>query len=254
MLKPRLIVSLLIDSELHLVNTKNFKKNKYLGDPLNAAYIFSNYEVDELLVLDIDASGRGECISYDFVKALSNFTTVPLTIGGGISNLKQIQDLLSFGVERIVIGENLKNDLSFLRQASKRFGSSSITAILNIRELKNKEYQIFMGRNKVPKSNIIDYALSCQEAGAGELIINQIDRDGCKTGLNIGLMEILNSKLSIPIVAMGGCGNISQINQILKVTPLSGIAGSSIFVYATGTEQVLLKYSEIKKHITLINN
>ena len=111
-----------------------------------------------------------------------------------------------------------------------------------------------MGRNKLQGSNIIDKAFSCQEAGAGELIINQIDRDGCKTGLNIGLMKILNAKLTIPVVAMGGCGNISHINQALEATPLSGIAGSSIFVYATGTEKVLLKYSEIKQNIPLINN
>ena len=109
MLRTRLIVCLLLDSELHLVNTKNFIKNKYLGDPLNASYIFSNYDVDELLVLDIDASKNNRCISYDFVNALSNFTTVPLSIGGGISNLYQIQNILSLGVEKVVIGENLNN-------------------------------------------------------------------------------------------------------------------------------------------------
>ena len=81
MLKTRIIVCLLIDSELHLINTKNFLKSKYLGDPLNAAYIFSNYEVDELLVLDVEASNKNKCISFEFVKALSNFTTVPLTVG-----------------------------------------------------------------------------------------------------------------------------------------------------------------------------
>ncbi len=254
MLRTRLIVCLLIDENLHLINTKNFIKNNYLGDPLNAAYIFSNYEVDELLVLDIEASKKDKSISYEFIKALSNFTTVPLTVGGGISNLQQIQDILSFGVEKVVIGKNLKYDYSFLREASNRFGSSSISAVLNVKELNNGEYLLFMGDNKIHNSNIINEALSCQNAGAGELIINDIDRDGSRRGLNIELMKMLNSKLSIPIVAMGGCGNNFHITELLEEIPLSGIAASSIFVYAPGTDKVLLKYSEIKSNIVLLNH
>ena len=254
MISNRIIVCLLIDSQLHLINTKNFLKNNYLGDPLNAAYIFSNYEVDELLVLDVEASKKSKCISYEFVKALSNFTTVPLTVGGGISSLKQIKDLLSFGVERVVIGENQKSSYTFLRKACKRFGSSSISAVLNVKKSANGEYQLFMGRNKIINSDILSEAFSCQEAGAGELIINSMDRDGCRRCLDIDLMKKLNENLSIPIVAMGGCGNSKHIDELLKATPLSGIACSSIFVYAPGTEQVLLKYSEIKKNLIMINS
>ena len=125
MLRKRLIVSLLIDDDCHLVNTINFSKRKYIGDPLNAAYIYSHYEVDELLVLDIDATKGERCIPYEFVKALSNFTTVPLTIGGGIGKLDQIQHVLSFGVEKVVIGENIKHDFSFIKEASNKFGSCS---------------------------------------------------------------------------------------------------------------------------------
>ena len=253
MLKTRIIVCLLIDSELHLINTKNFLKSKYLGDPLNAAYIFSNYEVDELLVLDVEASNKNKCISFEFVKALSNFTTVPLTVGGGISSLKQIKDLLSYGVERVVIGQNQKSNFTFLRKACERFGSSSISAVLNVKKLANREYQLFMGRNKIRNSDILSEAFSCQKAGAGELIINSMDRDGSQKGLDIDLMKELNEHLSIPLVAMGGCGNCYHIDELLKATPLSGIACSSIFVYAPGTEQLLLRYSEIKKNLIMIN-
>ena len=93
MLKPRLITSLLVDSNQHLVKTTKFNQRHYLGDPLNSAYIFSGFEVDELLVLDIDASLEQRTISFDFIKALASFTRVPLTVGGGITNLSQIQKL-----------------------------------------------------------------------------------------------------------------------------------------------------------------
>ena len=176
-------------NNLNLINTKQFVKKKYIGDPLNAAYIFSNYEADELLVLDINASSRSKCISFEFIKALANFTTVPLTIGGGVSNLKQIKKILSFGVEKVAIGQHMKEDFPFLKEASFRFGSSSITAILNIKELLNNNYEIYMG--KILKNyDILEVAYLCQEAGAGELIINNIDRDGCKNGFNDKLLCI----------------------------------------------------------------
>ena len=113
MLKPRLITSLLVDSNQHLVKTTNFKKRHYLGDPLNSAYIFSGFEVDELLVLDIDASLEKRTISFDFVEALASFTSVPLTVGGGVSNLSQIKQLLSYGVEKVVLSSKISNNLNF---------------------------------------------------------------------------------------------------------------------------------------------
>ncbi|MBO8240524.1 imidazole glycerol phosphate synthase subunit HisF [Prochlorococcus marinus XMU1412] len=249
MLRKRLIVSLLIDNERHLVNTVNFTKRHYIGDPLNASYIFSDYEVDELLVLDIDAATNNRCIPYAFVQALSNFTTVPLSVGGGIKNSREIKDLLSLGVEKVVIGENLNDNFNFLREASSKFGSSSITAILNVKKSQDGTYNFFSGKKKIPNNDIIKVACKCQDAGAGELIINNIDRDGKKNGYDIDLMSRLNSKLKIPLVALGGCGNTNDIKELINKTNISGIACSTLFVYATNTKNVLLKYGEIKEKI-----
>ena len=249
MLRKRLIVSLLIDEDCHLVNTINFSKRNYIGDPLNAAYIFSHYEVDELLILDIDASKNRRFIPYEFVKALSNFTTVPLTIGGGIGKIEQIQNVLSLGVERVVIGENIKNDFSFIKEASNKFGSSSITAMINIKKTNDSNYEIFFGKNKFINNNPLDIAKECQQAGAGELIINQIDREGKGMGFDLDLINALSSILTIPIVALGGCGSTIHIKELIDNTNISGIACSSIFVYADNTKNVLLKYNEVKNEI-----
>ena len=118
MLLPRLIPALLVDSNQHLVKTKNFKERHYIGEPLNSAFIFSGFEADELIVLDIDASPMKRSISFEFVEALANFTTVPLCVGGGVSNLDQIKKLLALGVEKVALSSNLNNNLKLLEEAS----------------------------------------------------------------------------------------------------------------------------------------
>ena len=180
MLKPRLVTSLLVDSSQHLVKTKQFYSRNYLGDPLNSAYIFSGFDVDELLVLDIDASKEKRTISYEFVNALSSFTKVPLTVGGGISEISQIEKLLSLGVEKVVIGNKLNRSLKFLEEAANQFGSSSISVIINVKyDLKQKSQVGFLGSTELsPGRSIESLAMDVQNAGAGELIINNIDL-GC---------------------------------------------------------------------------
>ena len=244
MLKPRLITAFLVDSSQHLVKTVNFSERNYLGDPLNAAYIFSGFEVDELLVLDIDASLEDRTISYDFVKALASFTKVPLTVGGGISDLSQIQNLLSLGVEKIILSSKIENNFSFLEKAVNKFGSSSISVVINIKyDLKKYAQVAYLGRSEASSSYCIEsLSMAIQNSGAGELIINNIDREGTKKGFDISLMKRLNEKLSIPLVALGGAGNIKHIEDLLTATPINGIACGTLFVYGNESKDVLMNY------------
>ena len=168
MLKPRLIPSLLVDSNLHLVKTTRFADRHYIGDPLNSAYIFSGFEADELLVLDIDASPENRSIPLQFVEALATFTRVPLTVGGGISKLDEIYHLLSHGVEKIILSSSINNNLKLLEEASNRFGSSSITVIINCLKDSNGSHIGSLGlpRNQNCKP-ISQVAIDSQNAGAG---------------------------------------------------------------------------------------
>ena len=249
MLKPRLITSLLVDSSQHLVKTIQFDNRNYLGDPLNSAYIFSGFEVDELLVLDIDASKEKRTIPYEFVKALSSFTKVPLTVGGGISELSQIRKLLSLGVEKVVIGNELNRNLKFLKEASNQFGSSSISVIINVKYDKEKKLQVgFLGGTEISLGRSVEsLAIDIQNAGAGELIINNIDLEGTRKGFDISLMKKLNEKLSIPVVALGGASNIKDIEDLLLATPINGIACGTLFVYGNNSQDVLLNYVQTAK-------
>jgi len=244
MLRPRLIAALLVDHQLHLVKTRQFAERHYLGDPLNAAYVFSGYQVDELLVLDIDATPQGRPIPALFVEALARFTSVPLTIGGGIRSLDQIHDLLALGVEKVALSAALNGNLSFLQQAANRFGSSTISVVLNVRHQPDGTPLAWFGRpcSEVAGQPLALLAQTCQQAGAGELVIHAADRDGYRSGFPVDCLVGLNEQLTIPLVALGGCGTQSHIRELLSATPLSGVAAGSLFVYAPGTDQVLLNY------------
>jgi cyclase len=235
-----------VDAQQHLVKTTGFEQRHYLGDPLNAAYVFSGFEVDELLVLDIDATPQSRPIPARFVEALASFTRIPLTIGGGIISLEQIHDLLSLGVEKVALSAVLNQKAEFLQQAVDRFGSSTISVVLNVQYRGDGEPLGWFGRPspRTAGQPLLDLALACEQAGAGELVLNAVDRDGSRNGFDVPLLTSLNDQLSIPLVALGGCGSESDIAELLASTPLSGVAAGSLFVYAPGTQEVLINYPQ----------
>jgi len=250
MLSPRLIASLLVDKQLHLVKTRRFVDRHYLGDPLNAAYVFSGFEVDELLVLDIDATPHGRCIPLPFVEALARFTSVPLTVGGGIQSLEQIHDLLAVGVEKVALSAVLATDFAFLQRAADRFGSSTISVVLNIQEPSGfADYSITSAIASFGRPDpaalpqpLLELALACQRAGAGELVLNHVERDGTRQGYAVHLLSALNDHLTIPLVGLGGCGHHDHTAELLAATRLSGMAAGSLFAYAPDSREVLLNY------------
>jgi cyclase len=241
-----LIVSLLVDRDLHLVKTTGFHQRHYLGDPLNAAYVFSGYEVDELLVLDIDATPEGRSIPLHFVEALSRFTSVPLAVGGGIRSLAQIHDLLALGVEKVVLSAALAGGLDFLEEAASCFGSSTITVALTLYSGSNGEPRACFGRPapSTPERDMFPLALACQDAGAGEIVLYDSRREGTRSGFDVPLFASLNERLTIPLAALGGCGEPEHIVSLLSASPLSGVAAGSLFAYAPCSQQVLLNYPQ----------
>lgn len=254
MLQPRLIPSLLVDKNLHLVKTTRFGDRHYLGDPLNAAYVYSGYEVDELLVLDIDASAAGRCIPLAFVEALARFTRVPLAVGGGIRTISDIQSLLALGVERVVLGSALMNDLAFLHEAAERFGSSTISVVINVTRSPDGTALGYLGRDgQHLAAPLLTLARACEAAGAGEIVVYDVEREGTRAGFDVALYSALNAALTVPLVALGGCGDEHDIEGLIHATPISGIAAGSLFVYAPASREVLLNYphpkSSVRRHL-----
>ena len=243
MLRPRIIPSLLIDQNLCLIKTTRFSDRHYLGDPLNAAYVYSGYEVDELLVLDIDASTFNRLIPLAFVDALARFTTVPLAVGGGIRKLSEIQSLLALGVERVILGGALTHDLAFLSDAAGRFGSSTVSVLINVLRKPGGSLYGYFGRDGQQLAKpLAELTQACQIAGAGEVIVYDVDREGTRSGYDLSLYKGLNDILTVPLVALGGCGTMQDIKKLIDATSVSGVAAGSLFVYAPDSHEVLLNY------------
>lgn len=250
MLQPRLIPTLLVDKNLHLVKTTRFGDRMYLGDPLNAAYVFSGYDVDELLVIDIDASAAGRCIPIGFVEALARFTRVPLAVGGGIRTISDIQSLLALGVERIILGAALTNDLTFLHHAVERFGSSTISVMINLTRSPDGSALGYLGRGGQHLAKpLLELVHACEAAGAGEIVVYDVEHEGTCAGFDVALYSALNEALSVPLVALGGCGSEQDIESLIEATPISGIAVGTLFVYAPASHEVLLNYPHPKSMI-----
>ena len=243
MLIPRVLPCLLIDSTQHLVKTISFESRTYIGDPLNAAYLFSSFEADEILVLDIDASTEVRSISLPFVKELARFASVPLTIGGGITSLQTIEDIISLGVERVALSSALASQPALLNDATSRFGSSSIVVIINVVAYSEGIYFAKFGKDpSTPLISLDDAINYCQINGAGEIVLHDVNRDGSRLGFNNSLFSQYARNCDIPIIALGGGSTQRDVCKLLKSSNIAAAALGSTFVYAPNTNQVLINY------------
>jgi cyclase len=243
MLKPRLIVSLLIDQQRNLVKTEMFRFRRYLGDPLNAVHIFSYYNVDELLLLFIDAGCKETKIPTAYMQLLASHARMPLVLGGGICSLKQIESVLKLGCERVVLSGALANDQKFLGAAVNAFGSSSVSVLINAKRCSGGDVIGYLGWGPRAKGFQIKTLVSnLANEGAGEIIVYDSDRDGTFLGFDTKLICYLNEGLTVPLVALGGCSSVNDAKSLCNLTTMGGVAAGSIFCFAPGSREVLLNY------------
>ena len=244
MLKPRLIPCLLL-SDGELVKTTNFKNPYYVGDPLNAVRIFNEKKVDELIVLDIDASIKKKSPNFQLIKKIAAECRMPLCYGGGVNNLKDVIELVHNGVEKVAINSIALKDTSFIKKASQTIGSQSIVVVLDVKKigLMNKKYSLFFNSaTKQSNWKIEDYILEIQEQGAGEVLINSIDRDGTMLGYDYKLVDLVFEKLSIPITILGGASSLSEFKETINRYGIVGMAAGSLFCFKGKYKAVLLQY------------
>ncbi len=246
--RPRLIPVLLLSGG-GLVKSVKFKGHKYIGDPLNAARIFNELEADELIFLDIQASREGRCISLDFVNELAEELTMPFSVGGGITSLEQIRSIIRAGVEKVVIG-TYAIEPDFVRHAAAEFGSSTISVCVDAK-------RSFWGRDRVHVKNgkvatphdPVAFAKSMEEAGAGELIIQSIDRDGTMNGYDVDLINSISTQVRVPVVALGGAGSMFDLMDGIQKGMASAVAAGSLFVYNNADRGVLINYPSDKRFL-----
>ncbi len=250
MFLPRIIPVLLLQDS-GLVKSIKFKNHRYIGDPINAVKIFNDQEADELVFLDIDASKNNRLISPDFVKNVGDEANMPFAVGGGIKKIDDIRILLENGAEKVVIGKSIYEDFKLIEDAAKTYGSSTITACLDVKNNFLRKNQIVYenGRKKF-FGEIKDVAKKIEDYGAGEIIVQCVERDGTYQGYNINIIKIISQSVSIPIVALGGARNLSDFKSAIRDGYASAVAAGSLFVYHGPNNAILINFpskDEVKR-------
>lgn len=242
MLRVRIIPVLLLCNK-GLVKTVKFYNPKYIGDPINAVKIFNDKEVDELVFFDIDASKQGKEPDFQMIKHIAAECFMPFGYGGGISTLEHVQKLFTIGVEKIILNTQALKDLSLVSQAAEIFGDQSIVVCVDVKKNFWGKYQVYAHSSKImgTPTDVVEYALACQQAGAGEIIVNSVDLDGTMKGYDLGLIQKISDVLSIPLVACGGAGSVHDF-QKAHYAGASALAAGSLFVYHGPHKAVLINY------------
>lgn len=249
MLKKRVIPVLLI-SDGGVVKTKKFGAAKYIGDPINAVKIFSEKEVDEIIVLDINASSRKLEPNYDFINAIASEAFMPFAYGGGISNLFQAEKILKNGAEKIILNDILFKDPRKAEDMINNFGKQSVVACLDIKKNYFNQYKLYSHINSNVHTISLNQMLkTVKDIGFGEIIIQSVDRDGTMRGYDIEALKLVRKEISVPLVALGGCGKISDMQTAIKAGA-DAVAAGTIFVFYGKYQAVLFtypKYSELRE-------
>jgi imidazole glycerol-phosphate synthase subunit HisF len=244
MFRPRIIPVLLLRNK-GLVKSIKFRDHRYIGDPINAVKIFNDLRSDEVVFLDILASNESRTISLEFVKNVGEEANMPFAAGGGITTLEQIKAIIAAGAEKIVINTKAACEPEFIRNASETFGSSTIVVCIDVKKIFNgKEQTWIFGGKKPTRYEPVEFAQLVEEKGAGEIIIQSIERDGTMKGYDIQLIRRISSAVKIPVIALGGAGNIIHMKQAYREGYANGLAAGSMFVYHGARNGILINYPE----------
>jgi cyclase len=247
MFRPRIIPVLLLKNQA-LVKSVRFKDHKYIGDPINAVRIFNDLKADELVFLDTEASRKGRLISLDFVRNVGEEANMPFSVGGGIRSIDDIKLVLAAGAEKVVINTQAGRDPDFIRRASEAFGSSTIVVCIDVKKkLFVGNRTTILGGTAWTPSAPVEFAELMEKNGAGELIIQSIDRDGTMEGYDIELIGSVSRAVSIPVVALGGAGTKDHLVDAYKHGSANALAAGSMFVYQDKRRGVLINYPEKKE-------
>lgn len=243
MLYPRIIPVLLVQDK-GLVKTVKFKDAKYVGDPLNAVRIFNEKEADELTVIDIDATAMGREPDYQMIENLASECRMPLCYGGGIKTLEQAKKILSLGVEKIALSSAVLARPEIISEIAEQVGRQSVVVVLDVaKKFLSARYECYTHNGKKnSKLCALEFAKLAERLGAGELVINSIDNDGCMKGYDLALIREVKSRVSIPVTALGGAGSYEDIKSLIAQESIIGAAAGSLFVFKGKYRAVLINY------------
>ncbi|MFH0896341.1 MAG: AglZ/HisF2 family acetamidino modification protein [Bacteroidota bacterium] len=247
MIQIRIIPCLLLQ-DCGLVKTLKFSKPVYVGDPINAVKIFNEKEVDELIFLDISRTPGKKPIQFNLIEKIANESFMPFCYGGGITTIDEIRKLFKSGLEKAAINTAALSNPEFITQGADKFGSQSIVVSIDVKKNLFGKYVVHSqcGKKNTGK-NPVEWAQEAEHHGAGEIIINSIDRDGTMMGYDVELVKTVSASVNIPVIACGGAGNLSHMSEVLMNTEVSALAAGSMFIFHKSRNAVLINYPERKE-------
>lgn len=235
-----------------LVKSVKFKNYHYVGDPINAVKIFNEKEIDEIVVLDIDATRDKRPPDFEKIKEIAGEAFIPLAYGGGITTIEEIKQLFYLGVEKVILNNTAFSNPRLLTTAAGIVGSQSVVVSVDVKKNIFGKYKVFV-KNGTENTNTdpVMYARQMQNAGAGEIMLNSIDRDGTYLGYDLSLIKKVSSQLQIPVIACGGAADIDGFYSAVQ-HGASAVAAGSMFVFQRPHQAVLISYpsqSELEERV-----
>lgn len=224
-----------------LVKSTQFKDFRYIGDPLNAIRIFNDKKADELIFLDILASEQGRSMDPALVRTLGDECNMPFTVGGGISTIEQIHELINAGAEKVCLNTAVLTNPDLVTEAAKRFGSSAVVVAMDIKKKRFGGYRVYAKRGKKATDHRpIEYGRLLESLGAGEILVNSIDRDGMMEGYDTDQLKLISDSVNIPVIASGGAGTFDHMMDAIRIGGASAACAGSLFVYHGPRKAVLI--------------
>ncbi len=254
MLRPRIIPCLLV-KDGGLVKTQKFDQPKYVGDPINAVKIFNEKEVDELIVVDIDATSEGRGPDYTLIKNLAAECNMPLCYGGGVTAVDQVDQIISLGVEKVAMSSAAISDPDVIRKAAEVVGGQSIVVVMDVKKSRFRDRYELYTHNGTRRTGInpAEFARRAEDLGAGEIVVNSIDRDGMMQGYDLDLVRVVREAVTLPVTVLGGAGSLADIGGLIDSFGIIGAAAGSLFVFKGVYRAVLINYPSHEEKDRLIS-
>ncbi len=243
MLRPRIIPCLLLKNK-GVVKTKQFQNPKYIGDPVNAVRIFNEKEVDELMVLDIDATSNDVEPDYKMIENLAAQCRMPLCYGGGVKTIAHAEKIIALGVEKVALSSAAIGIPELVSELSAQIGTQSVVIVLDVRKnhLSN-DYEVWTHNGShCTRSCPVELAQLMERRGGGEIVINSIDKDGTMNGYDLQLVKLVRDSISVPMTVLGGAGSLKDIEELIREFGVIGAAAGSLFVFKGAYRAVLINY------------
>ena len=241
MIRPR-VIPCLLSHHGGLVKTIKFKDPTYIGDPINAVRIYNDKEVDELVFLDISATHEKTKPMMKMISEIASECFMPVAYGGGIRTLEDVREIVSAGIEKIVINSFAVENPKFITQTADLIGSSSVVASIDFRRTLFGKHEVYThGGRKPAKIDVLKHAIELERLGAGELFLNSIDRDGTMSGYDTDIINRVCQAVRIPVIVCGGAGTVEHFSEAIRAGA-SAVAAGSMFVFQGPHRAVLISY------------